>query len=71
MPLSFWIRRTVTVFALVAGVLFAVRMLRGDAAVDAVTYSALWAALTTTVFISARVVQSRRGQHCAVCQDTP
>lgn len=71
MPLSFWIRRTATVFALVAVVLFVVRVLRGDAAPEAMTYSALWAALTTAVFISARVVQSRRGQHCALCQDTP
>ena len=71
MGLAFWIRRTLTVFALVAAVLFVVRLLRGDAAAAAAEYGALWGALTAGVFTAARVVQSRRGQHCAICQDTP
>ena len=68
---AFWIRRTATVFALVALVLFVVGVLKGQAASASAAYSAVWASVSTAVFIGARLYQSRRGQHCALCQDTP
>ncbi len=71
MGTTFWIRRALTVFALVAAVLFVVNLLKGRGAFDAVAYSATWAALSTAVFITGRLYQSRRGQACALCQDTP
>ena len=71
MGAAFWIRRAATVYALVAAVLFVVRLLKGEGVAEAVAFSATWALLTTAVFIGARLYQSRRGQHCALCQDTP
>lgn len=71
MGTTFWIRRALTVFALAAAVLFVVSLLKGRGVADAVAYSATWAALSTAVFVTGRLYQSRRGQACALCQDTP
>lgn len=37
----------------------------------AVTQGTLWGALSAAVFTIARIYQSRRNQHCAICKDTP
>ena len=71
MSIGFWIRRFVTVFGICCAILFGVRMLRGYTLEDSATYALLWGAITAVVFLSARIYQSRRKQHCAICQDTP
>ncbi len=71
MGLAFWIRRTLTVFALVAAVLFVVSLLRGRGLGGSLEYSALWGVLTASVFTVGRVIQSRRGQACTICDDIP
>jgi hypothetical protein len=71
MPLSFWIKRFVTVFLGAFVVLIVVGMLKGRAFANAASESALWAGIAATIFIATRIYRSRRGQHCELCRDTP
>jgi predicted lipid-binding transport protein (Tim44 family) len=71
MPLSFWIKRFVTVFLGTFVILLVVGMLKGRAFAAAASESALWAGIAATIFIATRVYRSRRGQHCELCRDTP
>jgi len=71
MPLSFWIKRFVTVFLGAFAVLFVVGNLKGSAFATAASESALWAGIAATIFIATRIYRSRRGQHCELCRDTP
>lgn len=72
MGTAFWIKRFLTVFAGTFLVLCAVQMVfRGHSLVDAAAYAALWAFVASAVFAVSRVVQARRGRHCAMCGDTP
>ncbi len=71
MKLSFWIRRFLVVCLGAFAVLFAVALLRGRSAATAATESAIWSLVATIIFITTRVIRSRRGQHCELCRDTP
>jgi hypothetical protein len=71
MPLSFWIRRYVSVLVGAFVVIAAAQLLQGHAWQDALADAASWAAVSATVFTVARYLQARRGQHCALCRDTP
>lgn len=71
MGTAFWIRRAATVFALIGAVLFAVSLLKGRGLLGSAEFSVGWAAVSTAVFIGARLYQSSRGQHCELCQDIP
>lgn len=67
----FWIKRTVAVFVVVGSALFVVGLLKGRAPDAALTFAAGWSAITTAIFVGTRAVRSRRGEACALCQDTP
>jgi hypothetical protein len=71
MGAAFWIRRFILVwtaaFALIAGA----QALKGHDLVYALPQGLLWATISAGIFIGARLYQSRRGQHCAICRDTP
>ena len=71
MTLFFWIKRFVTVFAGVFLVLFAVGLLRSRPLAQVATESAVWAGIGSTIFLVTRIYRSRRGEHCALCKDTP
>lgn len=71
MSLRFWIKRYFVVLALAFAVIGAAQLFKGHGLEYAVTQGALWGALTALVFIVARYFQARRGQHCALCRDTP
>lgn len=71
MGTAFWIRRTATVFAIVATVLYVVSLLKGRGFLGSAEFAAVWAAASTAVFVGARLYQSSRGQHCELCQDVP
>ena len=60
-----------TVFLGVFAVLLVIGLLKGRALAAAALQSALWAGITTTIFIATRIYRSRRGQHCELCRDTP
>lgn len=71
MGVSFWVRRFFTVlvgaFLIIAGA----QCLKGHEVGYALTQGLIWALVTASIFIAARMYQSRRGQHCAICKDTP
>lgn len=67
----FWIKRFFTVLAGAFLVICAAQMLKGHALPYAATEAAIWGTISATVFTAARLYQSRKGQHCAICQDTP
>ena len=71
MPLSFWIKRFLIVFIGAFVVLLVVDLLKERSLMLAVEEGALWAGITTTIFIVTRIYRSRRGQHCELCGDTP
>jgi hypothetical protein len=71
MPLSFWIKRFITVFLGAFVFLLAVGALKGRALAVAIKESALWAGIAATIFTASRIYRSRKGQHCELCRDTP
>lgn len=71
MGTAFWIRRFLLVFAGAFALIAASHVIRGRGIEYALTEALLWSTLTAAVFTGARIAQSRRGQHCAVCRDTP
>jgi hypothetical protein len=68
---AFWIKRFFIVLVGAFIIIGVTQMLKGHDLPYAVTQGAIWGAITATVFTVARVIQSRRGQHCAICKDTP
>jgi hypothetical protein len=68
---GFWIKRFLVVLVAAFMILFAAQLLRGNDASQAVIHAALWGSISTTVFIATRWWRARRGQHCALCRDTP
>lgn len=56
---------------MIGAVLFVVSLLKGRGFLGSAEFGAGWAAVCTAVFIGARLYQSRRGQHCELCQDIP
>ena len=67
----FWIRRWCLAFVVAGLVIAASHWLRQRGLDYAVREGLLWGAITASVFVAARLWQSRRGQHCALCRDTP
>lgn len=71
MGTRFWIRRFFVVLTGTFVVIAAAHLLRGRGLEHAVTEAALWGLATAAVFTVGRYLQARRGQHCAICRDTP
>jgi hypothetical protein len=71
MPVSFWIRRFLTVLLGAFAIIAISQRLRGHAWPDVVLDAACWATISAALFVAARYWQSRRGRHCALCRDTP
>lgn len=68
---TFWIRRFSIVFLGAFVLLVAAQLLRGRTLEFATFHGLVWAAVSATIFTGARIYQSRQGQHCAICKDTP
>lgn len=71
MDTRFWIKRFLTVLIGAFAIIGAAQVLKGHDLRYSVTQAALWGAIAATVFTAARIHQSRKGQHCALCKDTP
>ena len=71
MNAAFWIRRFLLVFVGEAIIIASAQLLKRRTLRYALAQAALWAAITATVFQGLASIQSRRGQHCAICRDTP
>jgi hypothetical protein len=68
---AFWIRRFFTVLALVGVIVALAQWAKGHTFRYAITQAAIWGCISAAVFTVARIYQSRRNQHCAICKDTP
>lgn len=71
MGTAFWIRRFFTVLLLLAAVITLAQWAKGHPLPYALTQGAIWGCISAAVFTVARIYQSRRNQHCAICKDTP
>ncbi|HWU76162.1 MAG TPA: hypothetical protein VN043_06645 [Rhodanobacter sp.] len=71
MGTTFWIKRFLAVLVGSFVIIGAAQMLKGHDSRYSLTQAAIWGAITATVFTVGRLYQSRRGQHCAICKDTP
>jgi hypothetical protein len=71
MGTRFWIRRSCTVFVGALVVITVAQFFKGHDLQYSVTQGVIWSAVATSVFTFARIWQSRRGQQCAICDDTP
>ena len=71
MGIAFWIRRFLLVFASALAIITGAQVLKGHTFAYSVVQGLLWAAIASTIFTAARIYQSRRKQHCAICRDTP
>ena len=71
MDTAFWIRRFLTVLAGAFVIIAVAQRLQGHDWPYAASEAAIWGAISATVFTTARFFQARRGQHCALCRDTP
>ena len=71
MSSAFWIKRFVTVLVGAFVVICLAQLLQGHSWSYSAGQGAIWGSMAAAVFITARFFQSRRGQHCAVCKDTP
>jgi hypothetical protein len=68
---GFWIRRFLIVLAGAFVIICVAQLLKGQNLAYSATQGAIWGAVSATVFTVARFFQARRGQHCAICNDTP
>jgi hypothetical protein len=71
MGTAFWIRRFLFVFSAAWIIIAGAQLLKGHTFDYSAKQGLLWAAISATVFITARIYQSRQKQHCALCRDTP
>ncbi len=71
MGTAFWIRRFFTVLVLAVVFIALAQWARGHTIQYAVTQGVIWGCIAAAVFTVARIYQSRRKQHCAICKDTP
>ena len=71
MGFSFWARRFVTVLAGAFVIICIAQLLKGHDLAYSATQGSIWSLIAATVFTGSRVYQSRQGQHCALCKDTP
>jgi F0F1-type ATP synthase assembly protein I len=67
----FWSKRFLTVLAGAFVVIGAAQMVRGHDLSSSAIHGGVWAVIAATVFTVSRYFQARKGQHCAICRDTP
>lgn len=71
MGAAFWINRFIVVLAGAFAVICTAQLAKGHHLAYAALQGAIWGTLSASVFTVARFFQARRGQHCAICKDTP
>ncbi len=71
MSTGFWVKRFLTVLVGAFVIICAAQLLKGHDVAYSVSQAAIWSTLSALVFTAARFFQARRGQHCAICKDTP
>ncbi len=68
---AFWIKRFLVVAVGVFFVLTLVELAKGHDLVAALFFGLGWGVIASAIFTAGRIYHSRRGQACAICNDTP
>jgi hypothetical protein len=68
---AFWIKRFLTVAIVAFVVLMTVELLKGHDLIPAMLFALGWGVLAAALFTGTRIYRSRKGQHCAICNDIP
>lgn len=71
MGTAFWIKRFLVVLMGAFVIICMAQVLRGHDWAYSATQGAIWGVLGAAVFTVARYRQAKKGQHCALCRDTP
>ena len=71
MGTRFWVKRFLNILVAAVVLLAAVHYVKGYALRESIRFGLLWGVLCAAIFTAARIYQSRRKQHCALCRDTP
>lgn len=71
MSTGFWVKRFFVVLVGAFVIIGVGQFLKRHDVAFAATQAAIWSTLSALVFTVARFFQARRGQHCAICKDTP
>lgn len=71
MGIVFWVKRFCPAFAIAFGVIVGSQLIRGHSIEDSVIHGLLWSTISASIFIGASAYQSRRGQTCPSCGDSP
>ncbi|MBK0392458.1 hypothetical protein [Ramlibacter algicola] len=69
MGTAFWIRRFAFMFVIAFVITGGSQLLRGRAVEASLEHGLLWGLVSAAVFVGGRLYQSRRGRHCALCND--
>jgi len=67
----FWIRRFTLAMTAFFAILFAVYLAKGQAPRPAALDALFWSALSSALFVGARMYHLSKGRACAVCNDGP
>lgn len=70
MGTTFWVVRAGKVFTGIYLVLLVVELLKGSTLAQALLFALSWSVISTSIFISSRLYYTRKGQPCALCNDT-
>ena len=71
MSAKFWFKRFLTVLIGAFLVIGSAQMIKTHDLRYALIQALTWGIASAVVFTGARLYQSKRGQHCAICRDTP
>ncbi|MEO8001368.1 MAG: hypothetical protein ABI644_05785 [Arenimonas sp.] len=71
MGVLFWLRRFLLVFSVAFAMIVSAHLLRGHELMYSLSESLLWAMISANIFTASRIYQSRKGIHCALCNDIP
>jgi len=71
MGVMFWLRRFFVVFCIAFALILSAHLLRGHELKFSLSESLLWAMISANIFTASRIYQSRKGVHCALCNDIP
>ena len=71
MGVSFWLRRFLLIFCIAFAVIMCAHLLRGHELMFSLSESLLWAMISANIFVFTRIYHSRKGRHCALCNDIP
>ncbi len=69
MGVMFWLGRFLLVFSIAFAVIVSAHLLRGHELMFSLSESLLWAMISANIFTASRIYQSRKGVHCALCDD--